>query len=636
MEIAIPFLALGGLYLISNQNSNKNENLDEGFENKRWQLPNENIPDKNYPEEYPVNVPELDRTSFLSVNNRYDGGTAYTDKYFNPVNPINQLSKEENPYIGSGGEGNAAKRGQLNTSSLSGDSSRYSTEYNKDSKYYNITGQKVGSDYFTHNNMVPFFGSRLRSNHADTNYSESVLDNMAGTGSQTYSKKEQSPLFSPHDDLQWATGVPNQTDFIRSRINPSTKMSGVKPFAEEKVGPGLGLGYTTEGSGGYNSGLFMRDSWVDRGVDELRVANKPKPGGISLLGHEGPADSAIKRTSDFNQMGVLEKNRPDTYFEMNEDRYFTTKGVQSAPTLRTLPVETFSHRGANDMTYSGVAGNPTQSTYTKGEYMPSNNIELGSLPFLGANATNKGYATESDYGIKSQTAYMNNRTINANDTEYFGIIGGSIGAVVAPLLDALRPSRRENTVGSLRPYQNAKSSVQRSYVFNPNNRLPPTIRETTQTTNGHLNINANQNGYGYVVTENQSADTNRQTTGDYYYAGGSSAGSQTQRPRTYDAEYNQRNNDIKSSTIDGYMVSGNMELFNSDINMTSKPKEKYLENNRSTSIYSTIPQTPDANNIGTLQGNPGVYQGIQLDRNEPDVLTSLKGNPFALNVLNGI
>jgi hypothetical protein len=84
------------------------------------------------------------------------------------------------------------------------------------------------------------------------------------------------------------------------------------------------------------------------------------------------------------------------------------------------------------------------------------------------------------------------------------------------------------------------------------------------------------------------------------------------------------------------MVSGNMELFNSDINMTSKPKEKYLENNRSTSIYSTIPQTPDANNIGTLQGNPGVYQGIQLDRNEPDVLTSLKGNPFALNVLNGI
>lgn len=630
MEIAIPFLALGGLYLISNQNSKKNDILDEGFENKQLQLPNENIPDKNYPEEYPVNVPELDRTSFLSVNNRYDGGGAYTDKFFNPLNPVNQVTNDSNN--GNGG----TKRGQLTTGVLSGDSSSYSNKYNQDSKFYNITGQKVSGDYFTHNNMVPFFGSRLRTNHADTNYSESVLDNMAGAGSQVYSKKEQSPLFSPHDNLQWATGVPNQTDFIRSRINPSTKMNGVKPFEDEKVGPGLGLGYTTDGLGGYNSGLFMRDQWIDRGVDELRVANKPKPGGISLLGYEGPADSAIKKTSNSSQMGVLEKNRPDTYFEMGQERYFTTKGAETAPALRTLPVETFSHRGTNDMSYSGAAGNSTQSTYITGEYMPSNNIELGSLPFLGASAMNKGDATESDYGIKGQKAYMNNRTINANDTEYFGIIGGSIGAVVAPLLDALRPSRRENTVGTLRPYQNAKSTVQRSYIFNPNDRLPPTIRETTQNTNGHLNINANQNGYGYIVTENQVADTNRKTTNDYYYAGGSSAGSQTQRPRTYDAEYRQRNNDIKSSTIEGYMVSGNMELFNSDINMTSKPKEKYLENNRPASIQSTIPQTPDVTNIGALHGNQAVYQGIQLDRNTPDVLTSLKGNPFALSVINGI
>jgi hypothetical protein len=631
MEIAIPFLALGGLYLISNQNSKKNDifNLEEGFENDKLQLPNENIPDKNYPEEYPVNVPELDRTSFLSVNHRYDGGKAYTDKYFNPLNPVNQVStdKVSDPGI----------RGKLTTGALSGDSERYSGQYDKDTTFYNITGQKVSSEYFTHNNMVPFFGSKLRSQISDVNYSENVLDNMVGSGSQVYSKKEQSPLFSPHDNLQWATGTPNQTDFIKSRINPSTKMNGVKPFPDEKVGPGLGLGYTTEGLGGYNSGLFMRDSWMDRGVDELRSANKPKPGGISLLGHEGPADSAIKKTTEYKQIGVLEKNRPDTFFEMGQDRYFTTKGAESAPTLRSLPVENFSHRGVNDMTYGGAAANPTQSTYISGEYMPSNNIELGALPFLGASASNKGHAFEEDYGMKTQTSYMNNRTLDSKNSEYYGIIGGSIGAVVAPLLDALRPSRRENTVGTLRPYQNPKSTVERSYMFNPNDRLPPTIRETTENSNGHhLFVNSNQNGYGYVVTENQAADTNRKTTGDYYYAGGSSAGGQYQRPRTYDAEYNQRNNDIKSSTIEGYMVSGNMDLFNSDINMTSKPKEKYLENNRDASVQSTISQTPDIANIGVLQGTPGLYQNIQLDRNSPEILTSLKSNPFILSVLNGI
>lgn len=632
MEIAIPFLALGGLYLISNQDSKKNDNinLDEGFENVKYQLPNENIPDKNYPEEYPVNVPELDRTSFLSVNHRYDGGKAYTDKYFNPINVNEQVMKDvqverENPV-----------RGQLTTGILSGDNPSYSEKYNKDTKYYNITGQKVSSDYFTHNNMVPFFGSRLRTQHADVNYSENMLDNMVGSGSQVYNKKEQSPLFSPHDNLQWATGAPNQTDFIKSRINPSMKMNGVKPFEDVKVGPGLGLGYTTEGLGGYNSGLFMRESWMDKGVDDLRVANKPKPGGISLLGHEGPADSAIKKTSNFSHIGTLEKNRPDTFFEFGKERYFTTKGVESAPTLRPLPIENFSHRGVNDATYSGIAGNPTQSTYITGEYMPSNNVELDSFPFLGASATNKGNANEYDYGNKTQTAYMNNRTLNANDSEYFGIIGGSIGAVVAPLLDALRPSRRENAIGTLRPYQNAKSSVESSYLFNPNERLPPTIRETTELSKGHMNINSNQNGYGYLVNDNQPVDTNRKTTGDYYYAGGSSARSQIQKPRTYDAEYNQRNNDIKSSTIEGYMVSGNMELFNSDINMTSKPKEKYLENKRDASVYSTISQTPDMMNMGAIQGTTNSYQSIHLDRTSPELLASLKGNPFALSVLDGL
>ena len=634
MELAIPLLAAAGLYVISNQSSQtyspNEERYKEGFDDKKFQLPNENIPDKNYPNDSIV-VPELDRTSYLSVNHRYDGNGAYTDKFFNPYVNIDG-SEKGSGRINKGGSTNPSL---LTGSGLSGDSDSYSNKYLSDTTFYSMTGKQVTGDYFSHNNMVPFFGSHLRNIHGDVNSNESVLDNMMGSGSQIISKTEQSPLFSPHENLQWALGMPSQTDFIQSRINPSTKLTGVKPFADEKVGPGLGLGYTTEASGGYNSGMFMRESWVDRGVDELRVENKPKSSGHLLFGHEGPADSYIKYTADSSKIGAVEKNRPDTYFEMGQERYFTTKSAATAPTLRTLPLESFSHRGENNINYVGNAGNGTNGLYVSGEYMPSHNNELGAYPILSAGANGKGNPNNHDYGINSQLAYPNNR-MTTQEPNYYGIIGGAIGAVVAPLLDSLRPSRRENTVGTLRQYQNPKSTVNNGYIFNPNDRLPPTIRETTGDGKQHMNINANQRGTGYVVTENQPVDTNRMTTSDYYYAGGSSASNQFQRPRAYDSEYNQRNNDLKSSTIEGYMVKGNMELLNSEVNMTSKPKEKYLYNGRPVAPNNMPSQTPDQFNMGKIQGSQESYQTIQLDRNSPDILSSLSGNPFALNVLNGI
>jgi hypothetical protein len=42
--------------------------------------------------------------------------------------------------------------------------------------------------------------------------------------------------------------------------------------------------------------------------------------------------------------------------------------------------------------------------------------------------------------------------------------------------------------------------------------------------------------------------------------------------------------------------------------------------------------------MGAVQGhgNLSLYQGQQLDRNNGDVLAQLKGNPYTLNVVNGL
>ena len=599
MEIAIPLVALGGLYIMSNQ-SKKSSKGPEGFTpGYEGGLPNTNVPNKNYPNEYPIQNATNDMTSQLSTVNKYDGQQVYTDKFFNPNSPSSLLAK-------TGGEGPS------------------------NGTYYSLNGDKVGADYFTHNNMQPFFGSNLRTIRTEANVTESIMDSYTGAGSQIMTKTERAPLFAPDENYQYAYGAPNQSDFYQSRVNPSLKMSNVKPFAEQQVGPGLGAGYSTEGVGGYNSGLMARDMYLEKTVDELRVANKPKPGGIGTLGYEGPAGAQV---SNRGMIGIQNRNGVDTSFEMGRDRLFTSVGDSKAPTARAIPVEKYVNRPETSVEYTGGAGAGKEGFTQEGEYMPSKHIDLGAVPLAPACHIGSIGPNEADYGMKSKMIYQNNRSANKQD-DYFGIAGGVLKSAVAPLLDMLRPSRRENTIGTLRPYQNAKSTVSNSYIFNPADRPGTTIKETTEIGKGHLFIDANQRGGAYKVTPQQLTDTNRQAQTDFYYAGIGGGG---EKPRTYDAEYNQTSNGLKSSTLTGYTPAGSMSLLNSKMNIESKDKNYYLENKRA--LDPTFKgQTPTYGSMGqqTTTQTQNLYQNIQLDRNDGGILNQLKGNPFAISHLSGL
>jgi hypothetical protein len=482
--------------------------------------------------------------------------------------------------------------------------------------------------------MVPFFGSHIRSRHVNENTNESVLDNYVGAGSQIITKKEVAPLFAPSENQQWSHGAPNMTDFYQSRVNPSMRMANVKPFADEKVAPGLGLGYTTQGADGYNSGMMHRETWMPKTADELRVDNNPKPTGLMLIGHEGPAMSKTPQISNADNIGLQQKYRPERAWEWGQDRLFTTVGAEKGNTLRSIEIDRETARQTSTTDYIGGAGYNNSAEYMPGEYMPSHNQQLGEVPIAIANANGRNYATDADYGIKSKLAYPNNRTANHQES-YFGLVSGSLGAAVAPLLDVLRPSRKSNVIGTLRPYQNPGTKVPESYIFNPADRPAPTIRETTEKSKFHMNIDRNQRGGAYEVAAHQPIDNNRQTTGDFYYAGNAGAGAGTRQMKSYEAEYNQRNNDIKSSTIDGRMVPGNMKLMNGDINMRQASRDDYLKNNRA--VAGTMPyQTMDVANIGQLQGQNNLYQNIQMDRNNGEALNALKGNPYVLNHVKGL
>jgi len=606
MEIAIPGIALSLMYIMNNQ-SNNNEDTEEAFGNNNA-LPNTNVPNRNYPSEHPIISEEIDRTSLLSTVNKIDtGGGVYTDRYFD----ANMSSKREQPE-------------------------------NEQAEYYSLTGEKVGGSYFKHENMVPFFGSKSRSQNSQANSTEGILDNYIGSGSQTITKKEQAPLFSPNENQDWAHGAPNMNDFYQSRVNKGMHTSNTKPFQEERVAPGLGLGYTNEGANGFNSGMMMREAWQPKTADDLRVLTNPKSSGHVLFGHEGPASSMIKgptsntinNTTSTHHMGIMEKNRPETTTEMGQDRWFTTTGASKGEMLHSMPIDRYVTRPETTVSYSGIAGSQNPSTYKTGEYMPSHNIELGSVQLGVANAGGRHHATDGDYGIKSKKAYPNNRTSNKQDS-YFGMVGSSIGAAVAPLLDVLRPSRKENAIGNLRPYQNPGTSVPNSYIFNPADRPGTTIRETTENSKNHLNINANQSGGAYRVTQQNATDTKRQTT-SVEYTGGAGAGDGTRQMTSYESGYNQRNNDIKASTINGRMVKGNMNIRNGNINMREKTRDLSLKNERA--ITGTMPaQSPDISNMGRLAGtNNSLYSNINMDRNTPDIVSTLKQNPYVVDYKMGL
>lgn len=591
MELAIPLVALGGLYLVSKQ-----KNTPEPYESftamNRDSLPNVDVPNRNYPDELPIVSAETDQTSRLSVINKYDSNGSYTDKYFNP----NML---------------AGTPGDMKSMDDAGQT------------YYSLTGEKVSSEYFRHGNMVPFFGSHLPNSMTKDNANESLLDNLVGAGSQIYIKKESAPLFTPAKDLQWANGAPNMSDFMQSRAVVGNKMSNVKPFQDEKVAPGLGRDGQSDG---FNSGMMMREAWMPKTVDELRVDNKPKTSNM-LLGYEGPA---MSRVTNLGEIGKVEKNRPERHFEMTPERYMTTTGLEKAPTMHAIPMDRYTNRPETTIAYSGGASSSKQSVYVEGEYMPSHRINHGELPLGCASANGRNPAVEEDYEMRAKTAYPNNRS-TSNVDDYFGAIGGAFGAAVAPLLDIIRPTRKENTIGNARPYENARIPVQQGYLFNPHDRPGTTIRETTEKSKMHWNVNRGQGGGAYEVTEHQPTETYRQQTGDYFYSGAAGGGDGARRQRSYMAEYNQRNNEKKSATIQGYMVKGNMALGSNHVNMRNNNIDEMLLNKRA--VVPTMPAgTPDVIHMGKLQGHTPLYQNIQADRNTPDMLNMLKTNPYTLSI----
>lgn len=585
MEIAIPLLALGGMYVISNKKSSdeKPEKITQenflSMGRKPNYLPNVKIPPENYP---------VMNTKDESVR-EYPNPNVATDKYFNQ-----SMNKGVGPQIAS------------------------------------LTGNYLDNEQFKHSNMVPFNGGKVKGNLYNANITESVLDNMNGTGSQLFRKVEQGPLFKPEENMQWAYGAPNQSDFFQSRVNPGMRNNNVKPFESENVGPGLNQGYGTSGSGGYNSGMEARDKWREKTVDELRVATNPKME-YNLVNHEGPAASVVKNVG---LIGRVEKQGPDRFFMNTQDRWFTTTGAEKGETLRPIQEMGILRRADCESDYAGPAGPADRkAAYAPENFEPSKRHEVMAGCVNHSTAIGKGPSTDGETFIRSHTNFSTHRsTVKQPDTMRSGF-GGAIGAVIAPFMDILRPSRKEECAHSIRVYGEAGSAVPQSYVINPNDSTQTTIKETTLYAPS-FNIDGQKEGT-YVNNQSQLNETQRDTSSCSYVGSSGGHGSQYGN-MVYEAAYNQHNNDIKSLTINNRPNPGGTSMFNNQMNVNIARQDCDRFNYRVNAPSSVVHMPPSKEVYGKLINKQVYSNAIDNSRLDGSLLQAFRNNPYTHSLTTSV
>lgn len=587
MEVVLPIVALGGLYVISNQNKNKKS--QDGFNNMKQ---NNNLNVNSIPQNYPV-----DNINQLKNNmNQYNTINNSTSDYLNQTNYQNNVN---------------------NNISVS----------NNPKQMYNVN---LENKDFNHTNMVPFNGSKPRGNIYNYATNESILDNMNGSGSQQIKKVEQAPLFKPEDNMQYSYGTPNNSDFYQSRVNNSMKNNNVKPFESVLVGPGLNKGYDIKGNNGFNSGMESREKWMPLNVDELRVETNPKMV-YELNNLEGPAISNIKNVPTQDIIGNVEKYLPDRHYENTSDRWLNTTGYIKGETQRSAQEMGIIKRCNNLTDYKGAAiASDKKAMYSVQNYQESKRYALNTNQLNGPVSQGKGNIENNN--LREKTNYVNNRS-TMKQQELFGGFSGTIGAVIAPLMDILKPTLKEESIDNIRIYGEAKSAIPGNYIINTNDTPNTTIKETTLYSQG-FNINNQKEGM-YINNQGELDLTQRETTSSDYngIAGGNGS---TYGNKLYDNAYRQHNNDIKSSTIDNRINQGGTQMFNQYMNVNCSKNDTTRYDYRVNGPSLKTSAVPSMSQYGKVNYPQQYDETAGTERINPDLLNSFRKNPYTHSLSSAV
>jgi hypothetical protein len=497
-----------------------------------------------------------------------------------------------------------------------------------------LSGQRMKSDDFVHNNMQPFFGSRVRQN-VDVQTNTGLLDRYTGAGSTDIVKREVESMFdTTQQPFGNVYGMEIASDFVQSRINDPRNRAGERPFEPVQVAPGVGEGFSSTGKGGFQqievNDLMMKNM---RRTDDLRTANNPK---LTYKTPVVPGQQFIGKSMD--NPGEVRKYRPDT-FTVNESAERFGPGGQgaflkeSARPMQILPQTT---RPETSVEYMGPsASQDFGMNYVVGSYKQPMGHQFGGAGYR--NADGSAYfaqGTSDDYGKESYEIRPNERSFTSERTMGLNLSPAEAGAVATHYEDESRPTRRGETIGNIQ-----QAGVPTGYaggapaitVWDPNDIARTTVKEglivldrfgVAGPADGPTKLKV------YDPADVARPTQKAQISARSAYTGGPKAAHE--RFMSHQAAYNMRLNPNKQQVAKGRSLGGgNIQLFHGDEpNVSSKKLSTDSINDRAPAVNRSLDLGPGSADIGRVKYRAPLKLDVQSERNQREVISQVENNPL--------
>lgn len=511
------------------------------------------------------------------------------------------------------------------------------SEYTEDdSVTSSLSGQRISAADFNHNNMQPFFGSRVRQN-VNPNANANYLDKYTGAQTLQIRKTEIEPMFdttqTPFGNVY---GMENSSDFVQSRVNDPRNRAGERPFEPVKVAAGVGEGFSSTGKGGFQQ-IEVNDLMQKniRRTDDLRTANNPK---LTYSTPVVPGQQFIGKSAE--DVGEVRKYRPDTFYIDENGERFGAVGQSEMTKEQSRPIQIMPHvsRPETSVAYGGPgASQDFGMNYVVGSYKAPTHTQFGGAGFR--NADGSTYTdVRDDHGAASYEVRPNERTFTGERGMGLNLSPAEAGAVTTHFEDESRPTRRSEMVGAANQIGNATGYANGApaiTVWDPNDIARTTVREGTIRSDRY-GIAAPADGPGkakvYDPDDIARPTQKAQISAKSAYTGAAKAAHE--RFTSHGAAYNMRLNPSKQQIARGRKpAGGNIQLFKGEeANVTYRKLDTDSINDRAPAINRSLDLGPGSADIGRVQYRVPLKLNVATERNQREIISAVEGNPLMQSI----
>jgi len=455
-----------------------------------------------------------------------------------------------------------------------------------------LTGEMINKGDFSHNNMTPFLRKNVTQNTNIENMS-SVFDTKTGNN-QFWQKKQEVPcLFKPEMNAGGnVCSMKNNDDFLKSRINNSSRVNNFFPIEKIRVGPGINKGYDAAPTGGFHQ-MDTADYAKPRTLDDLRSKINQKETYFEI-----PMQAPPKGIEQRGVITPFDKNRPDTNYEVSPDMWLKTTGAIMKDTER--PAENVR---------------PTAR--------PEFHIEYKGAAKYGENSPGQGI--ENDYGKNAIMLYENERMTTETRTVVSNV-SSLVKAIVAPIMDALKYSMKEYTVEAERAVGNPSIQIpSKATTYDPDNHImKTTVKETTIHDSETINLTGNKETYA-ALTDSAKTTVKETTIHD------SDTINLTGNKETYSALTDSAKTTVKETMIHDTNVA----------NIKGEKGVGYImfdENDAKKTLRQTLPKIDSVRNIGGTTYKVSLYNPDLVAKTtmKETMIVGKSANGFLGGILEGL